>query len=217
MSRDRVLALYRDGVAAFRAGDRSVSLARNEEALGLARELHARDLEALAMVGLSRVALRDGDYARVQSLASAALELVRGQGDDAQLMPLHLLAAGTRLDGRYEEALALYEQSLARSRRLDDTRMVTVELHNIGHVHLHLGRVREAEEAFSERVRTASDPDAYDKAMTALNDAALAHAHGDDAAAAKLLEDASATLQAAGIELDPDDAFEVAWLRQRLA
>jgi tetratricopeptide (TPR) repeat protein len=179
--------------------------------------LDARDLQALAMVGLSRVALRDGDYAHVQSLASTALDIARDEGDDAQIMPLHLLAAGTRLDGRYEDALRLYEQSLDLNRRMKNAKMVTVELHNIGHVYLHLGRVADAERAFAERLASLGTPQTYDSAMTSLNQAAIAHARGDDAAATELVNDATAQLKAGGIELDPDDAFEVAWLRERLA
>src|SRR5206468_4876519 len=73
VTREDVLALYRDGVTAFRAGDRATSLARNTEALKLARNLRDLELEALALVGLSRIALRDGDYARVRKLAGDAL------------------------------------------------------------------------------------------------------------------------------------------------
>ena len=169
------------------------------------------------MVGLSRVALRDGDYARVRKLASSALDLVANMRGDAQLMPLHLLAAGTRLAGEYEAALQLYTESLELSRRLEDDRMVAVELHNIGHVYLHLGRLADAEAAFAERLSLLGEgADAYNQAMTALNRASLAHAHGDPDTASTWLDETTAILRNAGVELDPDDAFEVRWLRDRL-
>lgn len=217
MTRERALELYREGVSAFRAGDRARSLALNEEALTLARELSDPELEALAMVGLSRVALRDGDYARVRKLASDALDLVSEKSGDAQLMPLHLLAAGTRLDGDYDEALELYTESLELSRRLRDDRMVAVELHNLGHVYMHLGRVDEADKAFADRLRVGPQADAYNEAMTDLNSATIAAARGDFQRASRLLDDATATLRGAGVVLDPDDAFEVEWLKERLA
>ena len=212
-----MLALYRDGVTAFRAGDRATSLARNTEALKLARNLRDLELEALALVGLSRIALRDGDYARVRKLAGDALDLVRERRGDAQLMPLHMLAAGTRLGGEYAAALRLYDESLELSRSLADDHMVAGELHNLGHVYMHLGRVEDAERAFTERLGVMTrPPSAYDAAMTSLNEATLAHVRGDDSAASRLLDDAAERLRAAGIELDPDDAFEVAWLRARV-
>ena len=165
---------------------------------------------------MSRIALRDGDFARVRKVAGDALDLVRERRGEAQLMPLHMLAAGTRLAGDYEAALTLYTESLELSRSLGDDRMAVNELHNLGHVYMHLGRVSDAEEAFATRAKKLVQPDAYSSAMTSLNEASLAHARGDDSAALRLVEDATEQLRAAGIELDPDDAFEVAWLRARL-
>jgi hypothetical protein len=64
-------------------------------------------------------------------------------------------------------------------------------------------------------VSTQRNP--YDTAMEALNDAALAHHRGNRARAASLLAEVERTLDDAGISLDPDDRFEVDWLRDRLA
>src|SRR5439155_41249 len=71
-SRARALALYADGLLAFRQGAQADSLARNDEALTEARALGDTQAEALALVGLSRVALAfaTGDRA-------AAADLVR--------------------------------------------------------------------------------------------------------------------------------------------
>ena len=216
-TRARALALYGDGVLAFRTGDRAGSLDRNNAALVLARELGDPDVEALAMVGLCRIALRDGDYARVCKLAGQALELVADRPEQARLMPLHLLAAGTRLGGDYGSALALYKESLDLSRRLNDRRMVANELHNLGHVYLHLRRAGDAEHVFAERVRgITGDEDAYGSAMTTFDQACLAYARGDHEKASGLLVDATGELSAAGIALDPDDAFELRSLAEEL-
>lgn len=216
-TRARALALYGDGVLAFRTGDRAGSLARNRAALELARQLRDPELEALAMVGLCRIALRDGDYPRVCKVAREALQLVSERPEEARLMPLHLLAAGTRLGGDHESALGLYTQSLELSRRLQDHRMIANELHNLGHVYLHLGRAADAERAFAERLRAISgQKDAYNAAMTAFNEASLAYAQGDNSRASDLFDDATAGLRSAGIELDPDDAFELRWLGEKL-
>ena len=215
-SRDRALALYGDGLLAFRQGEQDESRRRNEEALEAARAVGDRDAEALALVGLSRVAFRDGDNGRVRSLALHARELVRDLEPASQVAPLHLLAAGTRLSGELDAAVALYEESLDLNRALGDERMVAVELHNIGHVELHRGNVEEARRRFAECAELRASDDPYDVAMRHLNDAALAYAAGERRRALELLGTAQSTLDDAGIALDPDDAFEVDWLRSRV-
>jgi tetratricopeptide (TPR) repeat protein len=212
----RALALYADGLLAFRAGAQAESEERNEAALEEARTIGDREVETLALVGLSRVALRDGDYPRVRSRAAEALELARVLGDDARVMPLHLLAAGTRLGGDRDRAIELYTESLELNQRLGDTRMVGVELHNIGHVELHRGNLETAEQFFAECQDIRSPDDPYDNAMTHLNKAALAFHHGDKEGASDELELTRTTLAEAGIVLDPDDAFEVHWLQERI-
>src|SRR2546422_830884 len=83
LSHARALALYADGVLAFREGAQAASRARNDEALNEARALGDTQAEALALVGLSRVAFRDGDNARVRSLAGKAPEVSHRLGDAA--------------------------------------------------------------------------------------------------------------------------------------
>ena len=213
----RALALYGDGMLAFRQGDQHASRARNEEALDTARQAGDRGAEALALVGLSRVALRDGDYSQVQTLAREALDLARTIDDSAQAAPLHLLAAGTRLGGDFEAAAALYLESLALSRKLGDLRGVAMELHNLGHVQLHRGRPQDAERLFKECDPMRNRDDPYEVAMSLLDEAALAFHRGDRTAAEDLLGQTTSTLDAAGIVLDPDDRFELAWLKSRLS
>lgn len=215
-SRARALALYGDGVLAFRAGAQAESEARDEQALEAARAVGDREAEALALVGLSRVALRNGDYPRVQSLAARARELTRDLDEAAGAAPLHLLAAGTRLAGDYNGAVDLYTESLELNRRLGDSRGVAMELHNIGHVEIHRGNVREAERYFTECAVVRNQDDPYESAMTHLNQATLSLARGDRDHAAELLRRMRSTLEGAAIVLDPDDAFEVKCLHDQL-
>jgi tetratricopeptide (TPR) repeat protein len=215
-SRDRAVALYADGVLAFRQGDEAGSLARSEEARDAARAAGDAPAESLALVGLCRVALRDGRYGDVVELAREARRLV-GDDEDAQAGPLHLEAAGTRLGGDYEAARALYLESLDLSRRRGNAYGEAMELHNLGHVSLRLGDVGAAEGYFARwRELTASSHSPYDRGMAALNEAALAAAHGERERGADRLARAEATLAAAGIVLDPDDASEAERLRALL-
>ena len=216
-SRGRALALYGDGLLAFRAGAQADSQARNEAALEIARAVGDREAESLALVGLSRVAFRDGDNDRVRQLAREARALTQDLDPAAGVAPLHLLAAGTRLAGELDEAARLYRESLGLNRRLGDRRMVAVELHNLGHVELHRGDVAAAEESFAECLELRDERDPYEAAMTHLNRAALAFARGEHERARDLLDRGDSALADAGIVLDPDDAFEVEWLRERLS
>jgi tetratricopeptide (TPR) repeat protein len=175
-----------------------------------------REAEALALVGLSRVAFREGECARVRSLAAEARDLTRDLDAEAGAAPLHMLAAGTRLAGDYDEAVELYTESLKLNRRLGDSRGVGMELHNIGHIELHRGNVDAAERCFAECAEVRNQEDPYEAAMTHLNQAALALARGERVRAAELLRRTQSTLDGAGIVLDPDDAFEVEWLRDQL-
>ena len=216
-SRARALALYADGVLAFRQGAQDESQKRNEAALAAARAVGDLEAESLALVGLSRVAFRNGDYARVRTLALEARRLVHDLEPTARVAPLHLLAAGTRLAGELDEAVALYEESLESNRRIGDRRMVAIELHNVGHVELHRGNIQKAERCFAEYVELHNPNDPYDAAMTKLDQAALALARGEANRALELLRGSESTLQGAGIVLDPDDAFEVDRLHESLA
>ena len=215
-SRARALALYGDGIRAFRQGEHEQSRERNEAALEVARALGDAEAEALGLVGLGRLALREGDYARVRSLAAEAHELTRNLDAAAGVAPLHMLAAGTRLGGDYDEAARLYERSLELNRRLGDEQMVAVELHNLGHVELHRGNLEAAERLFAEHATVANLDEPYDAALTRFNEAAVSFARGDRTRAAEFLREAQSTLDDSGVVLDPDDAYEFDWLASRL-
>ncbi|HSO94026.1 MAG TPA: hypothetical protein VLS53_06095 [Candidatus Dormibacteraeota bacterium] len=215
-SRARARALYAAGILAFRAGDQTESQSLNEQGLALARTSGDREAEALALVGLSRVALRNGDYELVRSYSSDARRAVIGLERSADAPPLHLLAAGTRLAGEYDAAADLYSESVRLNRDLGDDWMVGMELLNLGHVELHRGNIGEAERCFAESAAIRSGSDPYQMAMTYLSEAALAVGRGEPQGAAELLQRTESTLAGAGIVLDPDDAFEVAWLRERV-
>lgn len=212
----RALALYADGLFAFRLDATADSLASNKAALECARLVHDQEAESLALVGLSRLALRNGDYVRVRDLALQARRLASELEPEADVMPLHLLAVGYRLSGSYDDAARLYTESLGLNRSLGDAGMVATELHNLGHLELHRGNLERAEQYFNERETLRNMQDPYEDALTDLNQAALSFYRGEPARARELLGSARATLERAGMNLDPDDAFEVRWLEDRL-
>jgi len=213
----RARALYGDGVIAFRAGDSVRSRARNEELLELARRSGDARGEADALTGLARLALREGDYAEVVRLAREGLERARAAGDaEAEGAPLHLEAAGTRLQGHFAEAKTLYLESLELNERIGNGAVVAMEHHNLGWVEVHLGDADAAERWFRERDADSS-PDAYVDAWRDLNRSAVALLRGDAAEARRRYDAGVAALQALGVVLDPDDAFERDWLASSLS
>ena len=208
-SRERAICLYADGLFLFRLGEQEASRERNQEALAAAREVGDAEAESLALVGLSRVAFRDGRHDEVVELATRARELAAGVGSEAEVAPLHMQAAGTRLLPDYDRAAELYRESMELAKRIGNDRGVAMEQHNLGHVELHRGNIDEAERLFSARLEFAhASADPYEHAVTALNQAALAAARRDEEQARKRFADARRLLDDNGILLDPDDAFE---------
>ncbi len=213
-SRWRALALYGDGLFAFWQGEREESRRRNEEALEIAEAVDDPEALALAQLGLSRIAVDDGDHERALELATSARAHAAGLGEAMGQAPLHSHAQATRLAGHYEEAARLFEQSLALNRRIDDQSMVTVEMHNLGHVEIHRGNADAAEQQFSQ-IPHSDDP--YSEGMTRLNEAALAFRRDEHDRAHSLLDRAEAIFRDNGIEAAADDRFELDWLREQLA
>jgi len=205
-------ALYADGLYAFRAGDGDRSKSRNAEALRIARETGDIRGESDALTGLARVALRRGDYEEVVRLARQARERAQTSGDrEAEASPLHLEAAGVRLQRYYSAARELYLSSLRLNTELGNVSLVATEQHNLGWVELHLGNLSAAEARFRERDSQAS-PDAYAAAWSNLNWAGVAAARGDWENAGRRLEAGKQELEKLGSVLDPDDQFELDWL-----
>jgi tetratricopeptide (TPR) repeat protein len=208
-TRARAICLYADGLFLFRLGEQRASQERNEDALAVAREVGDQEAESLALVGLSRVAFREGRHEEVVELATRARKLAARVGSEAEAAPLHMQAAGTRLLGDYDRAAQLYRESMELARRLGNKRGVAMEQHNLAHVELHRGSVDEAARLFSARLefaRASADP--YEYTMTALNEAALAGARRDDERARQRFAEARRLLKEHGIVLDPDDASE---------
>jgi ATP/maltotriose-dependent transcriptional regulator MalT len=213
-SRARALALYGDALLAHRQGALEDSRARNEEAMAAAQASGDEEALALAHLGLSRVALEDGDHQRAREHAVRAREFAQSASPRLGQAPLHLHAQSVRLAGEYEEAAALFAESLELNRRIGDQGMVVVELHNLGHVELRRGNVDDAERLFNE-LGAAEDP--YGKAMTSLNQAAVAFARGDRDRAEDLLARTESMLEEAGVEPATDDRLEMDRLRDQLS
>jgi len=192
--RGGALALYGAGLFALRAGDVAESRRLNERALG---EADGDEGLALAHLGLSRVALEEGDAEAALEHALKAYEAAEPLGEPMVQATLHMHAQALRLAGDLDQAVELFEQSLALNRRIGDQGMVEVELHNLGLVHVRRGDFEAAERYLGGL---------HDDPLAA---AALAYARGDK-------HGATAWLHRLDGDLPGDDRADADWLRSRL-
>jgi len=212
----RTRALYADGVFAFRSGDTTRSRQRNDEALRIARETGDVKGECDALTGLARVALREGRYQDVVKLALEGRERARSSGErEAEAAPLHLHAAGVRLLQRYADAKDLYLESLELNRAMGRSGWVSMEQQNLGWVEIHLGDADQAAFHFRARDDTAGD-DPLAGAWSDLSWAGVGLLLGDLEQARWRFAAGTRKLQELGQAPDPDDAFELDWLKGRI-
>jgi hypothetical protein len=209
---------HAETLAAFRRGD-------NAEAERLARlDLAAADadgdadarVDALCM--LSRVALRSGDFAELEARAEEAEHVARAAATPGrERMPVHLRAVAARMTGRYDEARALYLRSIALNDELGESAMAAAEHRNLAYLDIRAGNAARARELFAESARrfTAVDAPAMAPYLT-FDQATIAYLDGDHRAAAERLAAAEAEWAQQGAVPDPDDAAEIADLRDRL-
>ena len=188
------LALYGAGLLALRDGDVAESRRLNEQALVLANNPQA---EALAHLGLSRVALEEGNPEEALRRALEAREAAEPLDEELGRVTFHLQAHSLRATGDLDRAAELFEESLALNRRVGDSGMVEVERYNLGFVNLRRGDTRAAERYLSD---AADDP---------LAAAALAYVQGDRDRARALLDKVEG-------DLPVEDRAELEWLRSRV-
>jgi tetratricopeptide (TPR) repeat protein len=215
-SRARSLVLYGDALLAFRQGKIEESRQRSQASLDSALVVNDPEALTLAYLALSRVKFDDGDYTQALTLAVKAREFARNLDQAMGQAPLFLHAQATRMTGDYDQAAALFEQSLDLNRKIGDPGMVRAELQNLGLVEIHRGNADVAERYFSESERLGSADDPYSTAMTNLYRAFIAFNRGDKTGSRTLVQRAQSILKEAKIDAAPDDQFEINWLREHL-
>jgi tetratricopeptide (TPR) repeat protein len=166
---------------------------------------------------LARVALRVGDFNAVRAYAERGYAAAEGLEPSAIRMPLHMMAAAARMEGRLDEARALYLRSRELNERLGKEETVAGEDHNLGHVALHAGdraeaagRFRAAAEWIFSHDNAYLAPYAYlDAGVLALHDFELERA-------AQLVAKAHAIFVDTDSVPDPDDRVELDGAVRRL-
>jgi hypothetical protein len=157
----------------------------------------------------------------VRSYAEQGYVAARDVGPEAILMPLHMRAAAARMEGRFDEARALYLESRDLNERFGKGGNVAGEDHNLMYVALHSGDRAEAEKRFrSSSEWIFAHEDAYLRPYAFLDAGVLAIHDGDLERGARLVARAERIFQESGSIPDPDDRVElddsIARLRKEL-
>ncbi len=123
--------LYEDGLAAFRAGDNQRCITLTNKSLELARSLNDDQLIGQALTGLCRSALRDKDQTRLGQYSNELTTLYKKTNDLWwRVIIAHMNAELFRMNGDYENAIRLYDESLELNERLGNENMVATECFN---------------------------------------------------------------------------------------
>lgn len=202
----RAKALYGAGTLAFIQSDRDASLRLHTESLAIARELQDQKLEADALIGLARVSVLDSDALVMEQHAQASLKAARAAGDQQRVATaLHHVVEAIRRQGRYQEALPLYDESLLAQRALGNERGIALELHNMGNVARLTGDTATAEKRLRESLELATRL----KSTNVIGYCLLGLAHiagerGEWPRAARLLGASTAAFEKSARAIDPD-------------
>ena len=210
MSDDQGAQLIDQAFEAFHRDDREASLQAAEAALALARDRDDPRLELDALIAHARLALRALDFPAMEQHCRDAMAAAERTGDPrSRVMPLHMRAEATRLQGDTAAARALYDESIALNRSLGEEGMVGVELHNIAYVDKADGDYDTAQERFLEALAITRRRTGGMVVPCLLGLGAVAACRGDGVRAGRLIAAAEAAMAAAGEVPDPADEPEL--------
>ena len=209
--------LYGDGLFAYRLGDTALSRKRNNEALRIAKKFNDAKTQGLVFLGLSRVEYSERNFDESRKFAIEANDFLEQFGPEYSQPVLGLLALATKATGNLIEAEPLFEQSLELNRKLNDENMIIVELHNLGHIEVQLGKVDEAEKHFDECEKLSGNTNnPYDMALNIFSKATIANARGNKKQARLLVKEARKILIENNIVLAIEDEDDLSKLESLL-
>lgn len=200
------LTLYGDGLLAYRLGETPASRECNNKALTIADKINDTEAQGLALLGLSRVEFSDGNFGQSYEFAVRSLELLNQLGPSYSQGVLNFAGQSALAIGNLHEAETFFHQSLELNRQLGDETMFTVDLHNLGHAEVRLGKLDEAEMHFDECKSLSNDPDdTFGLAMNLFNKATIAYGRNDIAKARLLVVQSREIINKNNIELPIED------------
>jgi tetratricopeptide (TPR) repeat protein len=203
----RVRRLNAAALLAFRQGDDGAAGSLLEESLDTARSINDREGEAWALSRLSRVSLRDHDFARVRQRAQASVDIFRELGDrEGEWSPLHVLAYATMMEGDLDKARTLFEQSLELASSLGRSDQAGGEHQNLGVIETRSGNLDVAIGHYRRALDVGLHrEDTYLLPYVFLGFAVVAAERGDAERAARLIGVTDEMLESSQMVLDPGD------------
>jgi tetratricopeptide (TPR) repeat protein len=196
-------ALAEAGFLWFLRGDDGAATA----SYARARELGAPTGAALALAGLARIALRDGDLEEARRLAQEALAQSESRSDPVgRGSAAHVLGVTAQMQGDLEEARRWMSERIELAREDGNFAGLGLEASNLGMVERQLGNLDRAEELTREALEIfhrRRDEWAYSFGLNGL--AAVAVDRGELERAATLIGSADERIAEQGAAWPPDE------------
>lgn len=204
---NRARALFSLGMLAFWQGDDAAARTAFEESEQLAAEHRSADVQALALTGLARLALRGRNIGEAQSLCRRALDVVATTTERrGRSSAIHVLSVAAQMNGDLEEARDLMHQRLLLEREAGSLRLVAAECSNLSAVERQLGNITGARELVLQALDIESRQGDVWSIPYSLNQLAAIDADsGDVSRAATLLAVAARMVEEQGAGWPPDE------------
>jgi tetratricopeptide (TPR) repeat protein len=200
-------ALYENALLAFWHGDDGAAGSLLARSLDTARRLADPTGEAVALCGIARLALRDGNLERARDLCEEALERVAGTDDTrGRSNALHVLGVIAQMRGDLHQAAQFMNRRMELARELNLMSSVAAEAGNLSVVERQLGNLERATELALEALQLSErrgDEWMHPYELNSL--AAIAAAKEDFVRAAKLLGGAAGMMVRMGTAWPPDE------------
>ena len=198
---------YEAGMLGFWRGSDEQANSAFQAGREVARESQDRTTEALALAGLARIALRDGQTELARSLCEEALCVVEtGDETAGRSSAIHVLSVAAQMSGDLNTARDLMLQRMEMARKRGALSVVSYEASNLSAVERQLGnRARAKELALEALDLEVRRSDKWSIPYTVNQLAAVAVETGDFALAATLLGAAERMVEDQGAEWPPDE------------
>jgi len=136
--------------------DYPAALAAYQEALALNRDLGGQQSVAGTLIGLSSVQMALGDVEGGRRSGQEAQSIVEAINDRGSMMGMYIaFGEQARQQNNFVEAERFYLQGEAFCRQMDQKRLLTVCLHNLGHTMNRLTQTDRAKAYYAEAIQLA--------------------------------------------------------------
>ena len=164
------------------------------------------EVRAMALAGIGRLAVDQGDLDRAQEACEEGLELLANEAretSEAKLWLLERLGWVAWAREEHEQATQLFEESLALSQQMSDTYWHATSLSNLALATHSLGDYEKATELYEQSMHLFREQGDKRRLATCLNNLAMVMcSQGDLRRAAKLIEESVALLRELGARVD---------------